>query len=150
MNRIKFIEYAAPIVKKQGKLILPSLILSQIIIEGFNGESLSTLGDAPNYNLFGIKGEGTNGHVQILTHEIINGKSVPTYANFRKYHNWEESIKDHYDLLTKSSRYKALIGERDIVKAATKIWAAGYCTNPKYPELIQNVVKSYSLQRFDK
>jgi len=70
---------------------------------------------------------------------------------FRKYNSSEESFKDHSLFLTTKSRY-AFLFELDITDY--KGWAeglkkAGYATNPKYPELLINLIEKYTLNQYD-
>ena len=41
-----------------------------------------------SYNLFGIKGRGTNGSVEVITHEYINGEKLKVIGEFRAYNNY--------------------------------------------------------------
>ena len=70
---------------------------------------------------------------------------------FRKYNNSDESFKDHSLFLTTRSRY-AFLFELDITDY--KGWAeglkkAGYATNPKYPELLINLIEKYALNQYE-
>jgi len=87
-----------------------------------------------SYNLFGIKGKGTNGSVEIWTHEYINGKKVGVIADFRAYNNYAESFIDYGNLILGKKRYKdAVINKNDPEKYIRAVWKAGYATDPKYP-----------------
>ena len=64
------------------------------------------------------------------------------------YDTPEESFNDHSLFLSKGKRYAFLF---DLDVTDYKGWAnglkqAGYATNPKYPELLINVIEVYDLQ----
>ena len=120
-----------------------SIILAQAILESSWGNS--DLAVAAN-NHFGIK-----------CHEDWTGK---TYIKdddtkdecFRKYNDPIESFKDHALFLTTRSRYACLF---DLEITDYKGWSnglkqAGYATNPKYPELLINLIEKYALFQYDK
>lgn len=96
-----------------------------------------------SYNLFGIKGKGTNGSVEIWTHEYIKGKKVKVIGEFRAYNDYSESFIDYGNLILGAKRYKnAVINKGDPEKYIWEIWKAGYATDPKYPEKILRIAKS--------
>lgn len=70
---------------------------------------------------------------------------------FRVYNNPEESFKDHSEFL-KRKRYASLfeLDKDDYEGWAKGLKAAGYATNPKYPELLINIIEKYSLQQYDR
>ena len=70
---------------------------------------------------------------------------------FRVYNNPEESFKDHSEFL-KRKRYAALfeLDKDDYEGWAKGLKAAGYATNPKYPDLLINIIEKYNLQQFDR
>jgi hypothetical protein len=103
-----------------------------------------------SYNLFGIKGTGTNGSVISNTWEVYNGISFRTDAYFRAYNNIEESWYDHKSLLLEKSRYQIF---RDVMYdyqlGAWAIRRAGYATDPLYPIKLMNIIKQYDLHILD-
>ncbi len=70
---------------------------------------------------------------------------------FRVYSNPEESFKDHSEFL-KRQRYAALfeLDKNDFKGWAYGLKAAGYATNPKYPELLLDLINRYDLHQYDK
>ena len=69
---------------------------------------------------------------------------------FRVYKDARESFKDHSEFL-KRKRYSFLF---ELDKNDYKSWArglkqAGYATNPKYPDLLINVIDKYQLHQYD-
>jgi hypothetical protein len=70
---------------------------------------------------------------------------------FRVYNNPEESYRDHSEFL-KRKRYAKLfeLDKNDYVGWANGLKEAGYATNPKYPQLIINVIQKYNLDQYDR
>jgi flagellum-specific peptidoglycan hydrolase FlgJ len=69
---------------------------------------------------------------------------------FRVYENAEESFKDH-SIFLKRKRYATLfdLPITDYKGWANGLKAAGYATNPKYPDLLINIIEKYNLQQYD-
>lgn len=120
-----------------------SIKLAQGIIETAAGTSrLATLAN----NHFGIK--------------CHKGWTGPTFYQdddeknecFRKYKDPLESFRDHSHFLSTRDRYKSLFTLKitDYRGWALGLKAAGYATNPKYPELLIKTIENYQLDRFDR
>ena len=101
-------------------------------------------------NLFGIKGTGTAGYVEIPTHEYINGRMVSVTAKFRAYHTFGESFEDHSRLLTTSRYYTGALNYRDDPRRYIGEVAKKYATDPNYADKVWSIVTRYDLTRFDK
>jgi len=69
---------------------------------------------------------------------------------FRVYKDARESFKDHSTFL-KRKRYSFLfeLDKNDYKNWAQGLKTAGYATNPKYPEMLINVIEKYSLNQYD-
>ncbi|MCD0487238.1 glucosaminidase domain-containing protein [Pedobacter sp. MC2016-14] len=69
---------------------------------------------------------------------------------FRVYKDARESYKDHSNFL-KRKRYSALfeLDKNDYKNWALGLKQAGYATNPKYPDLLINVIEKYQLYQYD-
>ncbi len=118
-----------------------SITLAQGILESGSGNS--TLAKYAN-NHFGIKCTS-------------DWKGKAYYKNddqnndcFRVYQDAKESYRDHSTFL-KRKRYSFLfeLDKNDYKNWATGLKTAGYATNPKYPELLINVIEKYSLFQYD-
>ncbi len=119
-----------------------SIILAQGILE--SGAGRGTLAVNAN-NHFGIK-----------CHKDWTGASVKHDDDaeqecFRKYNDPRESFKDHAVFLTGRSRYATLF---DLPKGDYKAWAnglraAGYATDPRYPEKLISYIERYHLDQYD-
>ena len=149
MTNNEFIEkigvMASADMKKTG--ILASLTIAQAILE--SGWGRSALAQAPNNNLFGIKGEYNGQYCVFNTREYENGKYVTVQARFRKYPSWAESIADHSALFLKWDRYSNLRGCKDYKLACQYVREDGYATDPSYSSKLINLIETYNLNRFD-
>lgn len=69
---------------------------------------------------------------------------------FRVYKDARESFKDHSTFL-KRKRYSFLfeLDKNDYKNWALGLKTAGYATNPKYPELLINLIEKYKLNQYD-
>ncbi|HEY0244525.1 MAG TPA: glucosaminidase domain-containing protein [Mucilaginibacter sp.] len=70
---------------------------------------------------------------------------------FRVYDHPEDSYRDHSEFL-KKKRYAALfeLDKNDYKGWAYGLKAAGYATNPNYPQLIIGVIQKYNLDQYDR
>jgi hypothetical protein len=70
---------------------------------------------------------------------------------FRVYDRPEDSFRDHSEFL-KRPRYSKLfqLDKNDYEGWANGLKAAGYATNPNYPQLLINVIKKYNLDQYDR
>ncbi|RTY86546.1 glucosaminidase domain-containing protein [Flavobacterium sp. RSP15] len=119
-----------------------SIILAQAILESGAGRGNLAL-NANNH--FGIKC-----HVG-WTGESIRHDDDAAQECFRKYDNPSESFKDHALFLTGRSRYAGLF---EFSKGDYKAWAkglkaAGYATDPKYPDKLISYIERYNLHEYD-
>lgn len=127
-----------------------SLTIAQAILESSWGES--GLAKKAN-NLFGIKGTGTAGSVQMPTVEYVGKQQVSVITNFRSYNSWSESIADHSALILngtkdKPARYHGCLGV-DYKTACEEIWKGGYATDPAYPQKLIGLIDQYGLAKYD-
>jgi uncharacterized FlgJ-related protein len=69
---------------------------------------------------------------------------------FRVYDKPEDSFRDHSEFL-KRPRYAKLfqLDKNDYVGWANGLKAAGYATNPNYPNLLINIIEKYNLTQYD-
>ncbi|MDB5110927.1 MAG: LysM peptidoglycan-binding protein [Mucilaginibacter sp.] len=70
---------------------------------------------------------------------------------FRVYDHPEDSYRDHSEFL-KRKRYAALfeLDKNDYQGWAHGLSAAGYATNPNYPQLLIGVIQKYNLDQYDR
>jgi flagellum-specific peptidoglycan hydrolase FlgJ len=123
-----------------------SILAAQSILETGWGKYIPVDIDTGkfSYNLFGIKGEGTNGFVRCFTHEFINNKEVRVIARFRAYNNYSESFVDYGNLIWKNPRYQEAVkyeNRIDPQKYINEICKAGYSTDKCYPSKVIAIAK---------
>lgn len=118
-----------------------SITLAQAVLESQYGNSkLST--EANNH--FGIKCHKWTGDTFFQDDDKKN-------ECFRKYENAKESFKDHSEFLKYRNRYASLF---ELKMTDYKSWAkglkkCGYATNPKYAQLLINIIEEYQLYEYD-
>ncbi len=119
-----------------------SITLAQGVLESGSGQG--TLSQKAN-NHFGIKCH------QGWTGDSVRHDDDAPEECFRKYLNAEESYLDHSLFLTKRGRYAKLfdLDKGDYVGWAKGLRAAGYATDPKYPEKLISLIERYQLFNFD-
>ena len=135
----KFSEISVEEMNKYG--IPASVTLAQGLLESGSGNgSLATQAN----NHFGIKCTAEWKGKSILKDDDIKDDC------FRVYNNPEESFRDHSEFL-KRKRYAFLfeLDKNDYRGWAYGLKQAGYATNPKYPELLINLIERYGLDRYD-
>ena len=136
-------EYSSLAIEEMYRTGVPaSITLAQGLLESGNGRSeLAVKGN----NHFGIKCHNTWTGAKVYHDDDAKGEC------FRKYDNPEESFRDHSDFLRYRDRYKFLF---DYEVADYKSWAyglkaAGYATDPKYPEKLIRLIEEYELYLYD-
>ena len=119
-----------------------SIILAQGILESGAGRGDLAL---RSNNHFGIKC-----HVG-WTGESVKHDDDSAQECFRKYDNPSESFKDHALFLTGRSRYAKLftLSKSDYKAWARGLRAAGYATDPKYPDKLISYIERYGLSEYD-
>lgn len=103
--------------------------------------------------IFGIKATKTwKGKVyNSKTKECYDGVNYTDItASFRAYDNLEESIKDYFDLICKSTRYKKALNCKSAEECITEIKNGGYATSPTYITTIMSIINSNNLTKYDK
>lgn len=106
---------------------------------------------APGFNLFGIKADPSwhGASVDLPTHEVVNGKSVPIVAKFRAYPDWAGSINDHAQFLLNNKRYCPAFECTSGPSFAQAVAKAGYSTSPTYAQQITQLIDEHELQLLD-
>lgn len=97
-----------------------------------------------------------NNHFGIKCHKEWTGASIRHTDDaenecFRKYDDPSHSFRDHSYFLVSRPRYADLFKlEKDDYKAWAKgLKAAGYATDPKYPDKLISLIERYQLQKYD-
>ena len=133
--------------------VLPSITAAQAILE--SGWGKSSLAQAPNHNLFGIKNSDDWGGDTVLvpTQEYVNGSYITINAAFRKYSSWNDSVVDHAKFFTstewRKNNYRKVINATDYRTAAQELKNAGYATDPGYAGKLIRLIEAYKLYEWD-
>jgi len=119
-----------------------SITLAQGLVESANGNG--DLARIAN-NHFGIKCTSDwTGKSYYKDDDMVNDC-------FRVYDKPEDSFRDHSNFL-KRKRYAPLfeLDKNDYTGWANGLKAAGYATNPKYPQMLINIIQKYNLDQYDR
>jgi LysM repeat protein len=144
ITRSEYIEtYKNEAIKEMHRGGVPaSITLAQGILE--SGDGNSPLASYAN-NHFGIKCHSS------WTGETFIQDDDAKDECFRKYKTALESFADHSEFLNRK-RYASLFDLKiiDYKGWAKGLKAAGYATNPKYPQLLIRIIEENDLAKFDK
>ena len=132
--------------------ILASISIAQAILEsGWGKSGLATQGK----NLFGVKADAKWGGavINVPTKEWSGDKWITINANFRKYRDWNESIKDHAFFFVstpwRKTRYAPLLASKEYKQGCIELQRSGYATDPNYGNKIKELIERYQLNKFD-
>jgi hypothetical protein len=153
MTKQEFLSKISTIVvnenNKRGRPLFPSVVIAQAICESAWGQSqLMMKANA----VFGIKcGTSWRGkYYNAKTKECYDGKTyVSITDNFRAYNSLEESVKDYFDLICKSARYRKALVTESPRACITAIKNGGYATSPSYITTIMSIIDSNNLTKYD-
>ncbi|GAY73237.1 glycoside hydrolase family 73 protein [Lentilactobacillus kosonis] len=132
--------------------ILPSITIAQAILESQWGDSQL----ASKYNnLFGVKAQGSaQKSVYLDTQEFVNGEYVTIKAKFQVYSSYDESLRDHAQLLALGTKwnpnqYTDVVNATNYVDAAKGLQTDGYATDPTYTQKLIQIIRTYNLYQYD-
>lgn len=158
MNTSKFIQTVAEVAVsdwQKRKIMLPSVVIAQAILESGWGESEL----AVNANaLFGIKKHDWTGavYVKVATEQRKDGSYYQVEGTeWRAYNSWTESIVDHNDYIATRKtekgalRYEPIIGNTDHKEVCKLLKECGYATSLTYPDKLLNIINTYKLTKYD-
>lgn len=154
MEKKEFLNKIAPLVIKENSKrnypLFSSVVIAQAICEtGWGKSNIMMKANA----IFGIKATSSwKGKVyNANTKECYDGINYTNItACFRAYDNLEESIKDYFDLICKSSRYKKAVNSGSPEECITAIKNGGYATSPTYISTIMSIINGSGLIKYDK
>ncbi|WPS86448.1 glucosaminidase domain-containing protein [Brevibacillus halotolerans] len=140
-----FFELAPIAIEEMKRTGIPaSLTIAQGILEsGWGGSELAVNAN----NWFGIKGVGPAGSYERDSPEEEHGKKITRRSPFRRYHDWEDSVRDHSEFLLKP-RYSKIINA-DWRTACHEVEKAGYATDSQYAEKLIKRIEEYQLYKYD-
>lgn len=119
-----------------------SITLAQGLLESGAGRSKLT---RESNNHFGIKCHGWKGR-KVYHDDDARGEC------FRAYPSAYQSFEDHSKFLANSPRYSRLFKLRitDYKGWARGLKACGYATNPRYANMLIDVIETYDLNKYDR
>lgn len=122
--------------------VMSDVATTQAILESrLQGDNPSTLAKDSN-NLFGIKGQGTAGSVNMKTKEQGHGGLYTTSAGFAKNNSFEDSFAQHKELMT-NPRYEKVRTANTPEEAFQALKDAGYATDKNYVKLLKQTYEKY-------
>lgn len=144
LSSLEYIErFKAIAIQEMNSYGIPaSITLAQGLFESGSGNS--DLAKIAN-NHFGIKCGST------WTGESYYKNDDNENDCFRVYNNPEESFRDHSEFLKKKNYARLFeLDKNDFNGWAYGLKACGYATNPKYPQLLLNIIIKYQLDQYDR
>ncbi|PIQ25802.1 hypothetical protein COW36_21925 [bacterium (Candidatus Blackallbacteria) CG17_big_fil_post_rev_8_21_14_2_50_48_46] len=99
------------------------------------------------YNIFGIKGSGSAGTVNVQTREFYNGRYVTIRDNFARYSNFHDAVISHGKLFHNGYYDKAVnqyAKDKNPLRFLDNIQGI-YATDPKYSQKIKSIIEDYGL-----
>ena len=150
----QFIDYIGNSARKlaSNNDLYASVMIAQAMVE--SGWGTSGLASAPNYNLFGIKGDYNGESVNMGTQEDDgSGNLYSISSNFRKYPSYKESLEDYVSLLRGGTSGDSQIyagawkSNTTSYKDATKYLTGRYATDTTYADKLNSMIEKYSSSR---
>ena len=146
----KFINRIAPAAQQIGREydLYPSIIIAQAALESDWG--CSTLGKAPNNNLFGVKGYFARQTVAQPTTEYDDqGHKFQVVSNFRLYASEYEALRDYAQTL-EAPLYQGVHRQNTKdYRDATRALRGRYATDPEYDRKLNQLIDTYRLTKYD-
>lgn len=121
--------------------VMAGVAAAQAILEsGLTGKpsKLATQGN----NLFGIKGSGTAGTVNLGTQEYGKNGYEHTRSGFAKNASVNDSFSQHQRLM-QNPRYQGVLNAKSVPEALIELQKAGYATDPKYAKKLLEIYNKY-------
>ena len=141
--------FIKPAQKLENTTGIPAAItLAQLTLESDTGGQLSELATAGK-NLFGIKGQGPAGTIQLQTHEFIGGVELTINAGFKKYQTYYQCMVDHANFLQQSRYQYFLKNAHNLKDYAYGIQDGGYATDPNYAAKLLYIIQEYGYNHLD-
>lgn len=152
----QFIDYIGNSARKlaSNNDLYASVMIARAMVE--SGWGTSGLASAPNYNLFGIKGDYNGESVNMGTQEDDGtGSLYSISSNFRKYPSYKESLEDYVSLLRGGTSGNSQLyagawkSNTTSYKDATKYLTGRYATDTTYADKLNSMIEKYNLTQFD-
>lgn len=149
MTHEEFINQIGPAAQKIAgeNDLYASVMIAQAILE--SGWGQSGLAQAPNYNLFGVKGSYNGQTVNMSTQEYSGESAYTTNAGFRKYDSYEQSLQDNADIVSGDYYSGAWKSNTNSYQEATSYLTGRYATASDYNTKLNAIIEANNLTRFD-
>jgi flagellum-specific peptidoglycan hydrolase FlgJ len=138
-NKDAFLAAMRPVAKEVAEDlgISHKIVLAQAALESGWGSKVK------GNNLMGIKSHGEEGGVDVVTHEVVNGKRVKITDSFRACDTPEDSIRGYGKFLKANSRYKHFLraGAENEDAQLSALQTSGYATDPMYSQKLKNIMR---------
>lgn len=153
MTKQEFLNTIASIVRaenlRRGNPLFNSVVIAQAICESGWGQSeIMMKANA----VFGIKAT-SNWKGKVYNANTKECYDSVNYTNinacFRAYNSLEESVKDYFDLITTSPRYRKACVTSSPLECITEIKNGGYATSPTYIQTIMSIINGSNLTKYD-
>ena len=127
-----------------------SVMIAQALLE--SGWGTSSLAQAPNYNLFGVKGTYQGQSVKLSTQEDDgSGNLYAINSGFRRYPSYKESLEDYVRVLRSNEQLYGPTWRSNAknYQDATKALTGHYASDTNYDQKLNDMIEKYNLTRFD-
>jgi flagellar protein FlgJ len=144
----QFVSQVFPAIQRAAQAlgVNPFAMLAQAVLETGWGKRMARAADGtPSHNMFGIKADdGWDGaRVAADTVEFSGGVATQRRTAFRAYGSIDDSVNDFARLLGSSPRYRdAVDGGGNAEAYIEAIGKAGYATDPRYANKLNEIMKS--------
>ncbi|WP_273478257.1 glucosaminidase domain-containing protein [Ignavigranum ruoffiae] len=150
----QFIQEISTLVEKYPSEFFNSISIAQACLE--TGFGQSELVKKAN-NLFGYKAKSGEWQGEVFSiespEENKNGQVSMELGVFRKYNSWEESVKDHANMMVRTKDYKAIYQKAINAKTPeeqARALSNSYATDSSYGNKLIKLIQAHNLTRFDK
>lgn len=139
--RSPFLRKMLPAAERiEAKYGLPAeVIVAQAALESNWGKS--AIG---TYNVFGIKGHGSQGSINVSTREFYHGRWHRVQDHFAHYGSFDEAFEAYARTLHNGSYKRALANKSDPVRFARALQGV-YATDPSYAAKLISIMRSERL-----
>lgn len=155
-NFIKFVSRFAVEDWQERRIMLPSVVIAQAILESGAGSSELAVNANALFGIKASKGWFGNTYVKSAVEENPDGSlTVIDKTEWRAYSSWFESIIDHNsyiatrELSDGSLRYEKIIGNTNYKEVCKLLRECGYATASNYSKVLINIIKRDNLTEFD-
>lgn len=129
--------------------VKPEFILGHAALESGWGKSIPKFenGDS-SYNIFSVKAsrDWVGKTIDVTTTEYVDGKPIKMVEKFKAYASYKEAFADYENLLKATPRYKNVVNSESSQEFASGLQKAGYATDPKYTEKLNQVINGNRLK----